>query len=268
MTITSKYNGTCGLCNGTIAIGDQIVWVRGQRVTHADATLCAANRAARAAQPVAPKATVDLASVVAFLVAARDGAHSGKPLKSPKTCFAAPGVGELGLSLAPLTGKNPGAVYVKLNGEYAGKVTADGTVVGIAPALVDALRAITADPAAAGAAFGRLTGRCSFCSTKLDDEGSIEVGYGPKCAKNYGLPHKPRGSAKVTPVLAPAPVADKAAAWAVQADAAYDAQFPVAGPHPTWRDQPAGGDYDGTLDMNEARAVRPDEFVSDDNWTL
>jgi hypothetical protein len=263
MTITAKFAGTCTTCRARISPGSQIVWTKGVGSRHADATICAAHQRTADAVAALPKPTVDLAPVVAFLSGARE-----RGLKSPRVRFAAPGAGELALSLAPLTGKNPGAVYVKVRGEYAGKVTADGTAYGIAPELVDALRAIAADPAAAGAAYGRLTGQCSFCTQGLTDEGSIEVGYGPVCAKRYGLPHKPRGSAKVTPVLAPAPVADKAAAWAVQADAAYDAQFPVAGPHPTWRDQPAGGDYDGTLDMNEARAVRPDEFVSDDNWTL
>jgi len=233
MTITAKFASTCTACKTTIAPGTVIDWTRGVGSKHADIHLCATLRAA-APVVTAPAPTVDLAPVVAFLSGARE-----RGLKSPRVRFAAPGAGELALSLAPLTGKNPGAVYVKVRGEYAGKVTADGTAYGIAPELVDALRAIAADPAAAGAAYGRLTGQCSFCTQGLTDEGSIEVGYGPVCAKRYGLPHKPRGSAKVTPVLAPVAVA------------AYATVVP------------SGGDYDGTLDMNEARAVRPDEF-----WTL
>ena len=38
------------------------------------------------------------------------------------------------------------------------------------------------------AAFGALTGRCVFCSRKLTDERSIEVGYGQTCAAREGLP--------------------------------------------------------------------------------
>lgn len=38
------------------------------------------------------------------------------------------------------------------------------------------------------AKFGALYGRCVFCSQTLTDERSIEVGYGPICAENHGLP--------------------------------------------------------------------------------
>lgn len=203
MTITAKFASTCTACKTTIAVGTAVIWTKGvQGVKHASLDACRTAAAHRQTQPAAAAAPVlDLSAVVAFLVAARDGANGGKPLKFPQTRFAAPGSGELQLSLAPLTGKNPGAVYVKLNGEYAGKVTATGAAYGLTPELVEALRTIAANPAAAGAAYGRLTGNCSFCTQGLSDEGSLEVGYGPKCAKNYGLPHKPRGSAKVTPVL-------------------------------------------------------------------
>jgi len=200
MTITAKYASVCTNCKSTINPGTLIVWERGAGSRHAisaDCDVAITKRRIEAQTSAKPAPVVDLTSVVAFLAAARD-----RGLKSPKTRFAAPGSGELALSLAPLTGKNPGAVYVKVNGEYTGKVTADGTAYGLTPVLVDALRAIAADPAAAGAAYGRLTGNCSFCTQGLTDEGSLEVGYGPKCAKNYGLPHKPRGSAKATPVVA------------------------------------------------------------------
>lgn len=38
------------------------------------------------------------------------------------------------------------------------------------------------------AAFGQLYGTCIFCWKDLTDERSIEVGYGPVCAENRGLP--------------------------------------------------------------------------------
>lgn len=38
------------------------------------------------------------------------------------------------------------------------------------------------------AAFGHSTGKCVFCSQKLTDGRSTEVGYGPICAENNGLP--------------------------------------------------------------------------------
>jgi hypothetical protein len=36
--------------------------------------------------------------------------------------------------------------------------------------------------------YGHATGNCSFCSRPLDDSTSVALGYGPSCAKRYGLP--------------------------------------------------------------------------------
>jgi hypothetical protein len=41
---------------------------------------------------------------------------------------------------------------------------------------------------AEAAEFGHATGRCVFCSTALEDERSVNAGYGPTCADNRGLP--------------------------------------------------------------------------------
>lgn len=55
------------------------------------------------------------------------------------------------------------------------------------------------DPAEVGAAaakeYARLFGRCCFCNRGLIDERSTEVGYGPSCAKAYGLPWTPKEAA-------------------------------------------------------------------------
>jgi hypothetical protein len=50
------------------------------------------------------------------------------------------------------------------------------------------LRIIASDIAAAAAAYGHLTGKCTFCGLPLEDERSVSRGYGPKCATNHGLP--------------------------------------------------------------------------------
>ncbi len=42
--------------------------------------------------------------------------------------------------------------------------------------------------AEAAAAIGHLTHHCCFCSLELTDGRSIDVGYGPVCASNNGLP--------------------------------------------------------------------------------
>lgn len=52
----------------------------------------------------------------------------------------------------------------------------------------DALSRLDADPAAAAALQGRLTGSCCFCGRHLDAAESVGVGYGPRCAEKVGLP--------------------------------------------------------------------------------
>ena len=42
-------------------------------------------------------------------------------------------------------------------------------------------------PAETAGKYGRLTGGCSFCKHSLKDDRSLAVGYGPVCAKNFGL---------------------------------------------------------------------------------
>jgi len=45
-----------------------------------------------------------------------------------------------------------------------------------------------ADPVKVSADHGKLTHNCCYCSKKLDTQESLDVGYGPICAKHYGLP--------------------------------------------------------------------------------
>lgn len=94
-----------------------------------------------------------------------------------------------------------GSVYVNGTGQYVkvqksgrsgnlyGKVWDGVEWIYEGTAAVRAIvRTISAEEAAA---FGHSVSRCIFCMLKLDDdkEGrSIEVGYGPVCAKKHGLP--------------------------------------------------------------------------------
>jgi hypothetical protein len=72
------------------------------------------------------------------------------------------------------------------DGVYAPSLKPDAAV---AAAVVECLKLLDADPAAAAARYGRLTGRCSFCSIPLSDVQSLAVGYGRICARKYGLPY-------------------------------------------------------------------------------
>lgn len=102
------------------------------------------------------------------------------------------------LTRAAAHSKNPGHIYVKLPESlgYAGKVDPDGNFFpvrkvedGTKQELSYLLREMARHPAETAAKYGKLTGRCCFCSKHLEDEKSTKVGYGPVCAKNYGLPH-------------------------------------------------------------------------------
>jgi Family of unknown function (DUF6011) len=91
-------------------------------------------------------------------------------------------------TLAPASGKNPGAIYVKQEAEYLGKIQ---NAKFVCSSICDSERrdrviALAADPAAAAKAHGLKTGVCSCCGRALTDPKSVAAGIGPVCAKNYG----------------------------------------------------------------------------------
>lgn len=200
MTMNARFSSTCGRCKQQIVVGQRIEWERGTAAIHANAQLCAVMVQAAAEQP---KVEMDLKPVADFINAAK-----GRGLKFPKVSFLLSPTQTVTLSVAGEQSKAPGAVQVKMAGvhgtgyyenKWVGRVTVAGMVEGpLAGAqyanVREALKEIAADPAKAAKEYAALTGACSFCNTGLTDEGSIEVGYGPVCAKRFGLPHKPKGS--------------------------------------------------------------------------
>ena len=132
-------------------------------------------------------------------------AAQARGLSYPKARFLAPGGrGELRLTLAGPRSKVPGSIQVYVANQWVGRVEPpDGRVTGSLasePALLDMLVMIANNPAEAAQAYGALTCRCSFCGLPLTDDGSVEVGYGPTCAKRWGLPHQPKGVRRVQEV--------------------------------------------------------------------
>lgn len=194
MTIQAKFSSKCTNCNAAIKIGEDIIWVRGQRgVTHATPAQCQAAKAAWASSPPAP--VIDLKPIMDFLNAARD-----RGLKSPKLrVLGLDGKTELRLSITR-GGMAPGSIAVTLGGMFIGCIRPDGRTTG-SVAKDDRLQAhllkVAENPAAAAKEYAALMGLCSFCGKQLTDDGSVEVGYGPVCAKHWGLPH----TAKGTPAL-------------------------------------------------------------------
>lgn len=152
--------------------------------------------ARRAAGSPAPARRTETIGDLAGLLGLFDTAASH--LKRPAIVFGVDGVGEVKLSLAGPAAKVPGSINVADNAPYGagrwfGRIRRDGTFEGSfrAPAsdeLIASLKVFSADPVAFAARHGHLTGKCCFCNTALTDERSTAVGYGPVCAKHYGLP--------------------------------------------------------------------------------
>jgi hypothetical protein len=117
-------------------------------------------------------------------------------------------IGDLTLSLAPASGRNAGAIYVKSHGAYVGKIvpTQDGPMFmptrECPDTVLPALLVIEADPRgavqahaariaatiAAAAAEGRVISMpCGCCGLTLTDPVSIARGIGPVCSSRWGF---------------------------------------------------------------------------------
>jgi len=144
-------------------------------------------------QQANPDTTPKLSAVYAFLQAARE--H----LKYPKLMLAM-GDHTLKVYLSGSMSKHPNTVNLVTNNEYGemdvwlGRVfeTGEWQHWNKNPELhkeaAQLLERLAVDPAAVAAESGRLSGNCCMCNRALKDERSTDVGYGPTCAKRWGLP--------------------------------------------------------------------------------
>ncbi len=100
---------------------------------------------------------------------------------------------DLKLFVSTSVSRFPGHIYVYeafYGGRQFGRIDLEGRFVATnfsTESVADLLARLSADPEGVAAEYGRLTGHCCFCNTELSDERSTSVGYGPTCAKNYGL---------------------------------------------------------------------------------
>ncbi len=132
-----------------------------------------------------------------------DATQSAKrPLKWPKIHIGyseAKIARELKLSRAGNRTRVPGSINVVGGDDWFGRILDDGTFehsprIETPAAIVTLLKRFAKNPAKVAAEHGHLTGRCCFCNTALggenddSDKRSVKVGYGPVCAKHYGLP--------------------------------------------------------------------------------
>lgn len=132
-------------------------------------------------------------------------------LKYPKIRLQLPDGQQVALTRAGSAAAEPGSINVTDGGPYgmskyfgrvspAGKWVPSAKAEAIAEPLIALLKALSEDPAGTAAAYGKLTGNCCFCMSSLTDPKSTEVGYGPVCAKQYGLPW---GEKPAAPAVAP-----------------------------------------------------------------
>jgi len=134
----------------------------------------------RRAQREAEAKEVNLQSIIDMFAHARERGYK-------RPVYRAEG---LKISLAPATGNNAGALYVKTeNDEYIGKV-ADGRFFGTREATDEhktALSVIAENPRDAAIRYGRRTGSCACCGRVLSNKQSIDLGIGPICAEKWGF---------------------------------------------------------------------------------
>lgn len=96
------------------------------------------------------------------------------------------------------TSSNPGGLWLisDLDAEYLGKITVGGEIrmtrAGQSAGVSEALRRLSAFGADELARVGRACGRCCYCARVLTDPQSMDLGYGPVCARYHGLPHPNR----------------------------------------------------------------------------
>lgn len=96
-------------------------------------------------------------------------------------------IGPFRFSPAPETGRNPGAIYVKHEGQYLGKVLNGKFLAQCSTDVLNQVMGIAADPFGRAVEHGQLTGRCAICNRNLKDEDSTGRGIGPVCARKFGM---------------------------------------------------------------------------------
>ena len=102
------------------------------------------------------------------------------------------------LWIAGTRSMQPGSLSVTTTAvarEWLGRVMPDGTwtpghtrTAAEYDSVADLLCELIAAPQATLAANGKSAGACCYCGSELTDARSVEAGYGPTCARKWGLP--------------------------------------------------------------------------------
>lgn len=88
--------------------------------------------------------------------------------------------------------KRPGTINVTDGRPFGqnvwyGRIDTDGTTTIGNEWVLDFLRDFAQDPINKAREYGKETGNCCFCGKRLTHDRSVENGFGPICAENYGL---------------------------------------------------------------------------------
>lgn len=145
----------------------------------------------------AAKPAIDYSSIAALLE--RAGLNG---LKWPKITLTQ-GEVTVRFQLAGPASKFAGQVMVN-NGEpfngarvYFGRIEKGAlfAVKAATPEVRALIDAFAQDPIGTAVTLGKKSGHCQFCLQKLSTEESLSAGYGPVCAKHWGLPWGKKGAA-------------------------------------------------------------------------
>lgn len=144
--------------------------------------------------PVA-KRKFDLTRLVTMLTVA-----SASGLKFPRMILTTKKGVEVRVSIAGKKSKHEGSVMIAATsypGPYYGRVMPNGDFFpgkDLTPEVEGLLVDMAHDPVKTAAAQGKLTGKCCFCCKPLDDPKSVTLGFGPVCAKKFGLMHSKKAA--------------------------------------------------------------------------
>jgi len=191
---SAKYPGKCNHCGGKIAVGESIWWVAGHGVYHPSEVECSESKAAKKSKPFEGVEIARFRDVEELL------AHfetAGKKLKFP-TLSIPTKLGTLVITVATSQSTTPGGLILRLKGaygkKYLGWIDKDGSVY-VGPSanrtnlleLMPLIGVLVADTKTAIHQIGRQSGYCCYCDSQLTDPPSLLAGFGPVCAKNWGL---------------------------------------------------------------------------------
>lgn len=190
--MTAKYKGKCYACDVRIKPGDAIEYHGVTGSKHVDCpSACAQKVIADLRKSRSITQLGDFGDVYAlFEIAAKGG-------KWPRITINADGF-EFFLYVSGPQAMIPNVINVKTRDEgdspktgWYGRITIDGAWdqrhKEVDERMADALSRLAMDPVGTVAMYGRTSGKCCFCKKQLTNAPSVDAGYGPACAKRWGL---------------------------------------------------------------------------------